>query len=75
MRVMKSPCSMLYIAHAQATEMVYLRRVEGETKFDRLMNVDVREVLKQDNEESAEEARAWKENLEKWMIQDSGMGM
>ena len=55
-----------------ATEMAYLRRVEGVTRIDRVRNVDVRKAVKQEEvmEKVKRKQRAWKEKLEQWKIAD-----
>ena len=59
--VMKRPESRL-----GATEMAYLRRVEGVTRIDRVRNADVREAVGQEEvmENVKRKQRAWKEKLE-----------
>ena len=49
-----------------ATEMAYLRRVEGVTRMDRVRNADVREAVGQEEvmEKVKRKQRAWKEKLE-----------
>ena len=49
-----------------ATEMAYLRRVEGVTRMDQVRNADVREAVGQEEvmEKVKRKQRAWKEKLE-----------
>ena len=49
-----------------ATEMAYLRRVEGVTRIDQVRNADVREAVGQEEvmEKVKRKQRAWKEKLE-----------
>ena len=56
-----------------ATEMAYLRRVEGVTMMDRVRNADVREAVGQEEvmEKVKRKQRAWKEKLEQ--MEDNGL--
>ena len=50
-----------------ATEMAYLRRVEGVSRIDRVRNANVKEAVRQEEvmEKVKRKQRAWKEKLEK----------
>ena len=52
-----------HVSRLQATEMRYLRKLEGVTKLDKVRKEDVRQRLKQEAvvEVSRKKQRAWKE--------------
>ena len=54
------------MSRLQATEMRYLRRVEGVTKLDKVRNEDIRQRLNQEAvvEVARKKQRAWKEKLD-----------
>ena len=55
-----------HVSRLQATEMRYLRRVEGVTKLDKVRNEDIRQRLKQEAvvEVARKKQRAWEEKLD-----------